>query len=67
MGLKPREEMTRPRANSLLKPDKITFHVEEDVKEKLRLLAEREARSLDAYVRMLATEHVKAQTERGIV
>ena len=67
MALKPREQMTRPRANSLVDPDKITFHVEKDVKRKLKRLAEGADRSLDAYLRGLATAHVRTQTERGAV
>lgn len=67
MGLRPRDEMTRPRANSLVDPASIKFHLEKDVKEKLRKLAEISDRSLDKYMRVLATAHVEAQSKRGVV
>lgn len=67
MGLKPRDEMTRPRANSLVDPDKITFHVEKETKRKLKRLAELSDRSLDKYMRKLADAHVQAQSDRGAV
>lgn len=67
MGLKPRDQMTRPRANSLIDPARISFNVETDVKRKLKRLAELSDRSLDQYLRKLATAHVNAQSERGAV
>ncbi len=67
MALKPREEMKRPRANSLVDPTSITFHVEKDVKRKIKRLAELSDRSTDQYLRKLATAHVEAQSERGTI
>lgn len=67
MGLKPRDEMTRPRANSLVDPARISFNVEADVKRKLKRLAELSDRSLDAYLRKLANAHVEAQSGRGAI
>ena len=67
MGLKPRDEMIRPRANSLIDPDRITFHVEKETKRRLKRLAEKADRSLDAYMRKLADAHATAQSERGVI